>query len=233
MESTNDLSTIKATASALKKQIRAHLKVTARPHSAISPEAKGAIIDLIEDAMGVFEEFGHTFSPIERMRMNGMGMKNLGFAHTAYANARRNPTFVPAYLDMEAWTEAISDFEAKRDILGVIRQLNQQVQDGLRVPADAAYGFALEYYASIKEAAKRKVAGAQSEYAELSPFFKNRGHWRAQSEPTAAEVERDVHALLHGKKDGEVIVRNERPHLVGGVRKVADEVAGGRRPPAT
>jgi len=41
-------------------------------------------------------------------------------------------------------------------------------------------------------------------------------------------VERDLKALLHGKKDGEIIIRNERPHLVGGKHEIIDDVHSGR-----
>jgi hypothetical protein len=221
METTTDLAAIKAAAEEIKKQLRAHLKQAIDPHGAMTNLAKSAIIDLIEDAMGIFEDYGHTFSPIERMRMNGLGIKNYGFTQTAYENAKRNPQFVPSYLDISSWEDAIKDFQSKREILALIRQFMQQVRDGMRVPADAAYGYALEYYAALQEAAKRKVPGAQSEFAELKPFFKRRRS--ATAEPTEMELEHDVHALLHGKKDGEIIIRNERPHLVGGKHEVIDE----------
>jgi hypothetical protein len=55
----------------------------------------------------------------------------------------------------------------------------------------------------------------------LQPFFQNMR--RKNSEPTQHEVERDVKALLHGQKDGKIIIENERPHLTGGKHTVVDE----------
>ena len=37
------------------------------------------------------------------------------------------------------------------------------------------------------------------------------------------KVERDMRALLHGRKDGEIVIENEKPHLVGGKHVVVDE----------
>ena len=49
----------------------------------------------------------------------------------------------------------------------------------------------------------------------------------ADAPPTEMQIERDIKALLHGKKDGEVIVRNERPHVSGGTHEVIDETHSG------
>jgi hypothetical protein len=38
------------------------------------------------------------------------------------------------------------------------------------------------------------------------------------------QLEKDFHALLHGRKDGEVVVKNENPHTIGGIHEVIDEV---------
>jgi hypothetical protein len=45
------------------------------------------------------------------------------------------------------------------------------------------------------------------------------------TEPTEKELERDVHALLHGKKDGKIVVENISPKTTAGVRKVVDDVS--------
>ena len=219
-EATDDLKAIKAQAEQIKTQLHALLKETINPRSAISALATGAIIDLIEDAMGIFEDYGNSFTPTERMRKNGLGIRNYGFTRVAYANALRNPQFVPSYLDMEVFDEAMTDFQRKRDIWQWVRQFSQIVRDGMRVPADAAFGYALEYYGALREAARRAVPGAQAEFAELRPFFRRTK--QSGSAPTEAEIERDIHALMHGSKDGEIVVRNERPQMVGGKHEVID-----------
>ena len=220
VEAGADLAAIKAQAEHIKTELRALLKERTNPKSAISELATGAIIDLIEDAMGIFEDYGNTFTPTERMRKNGLGIRNYGFTQVTFANAMRNPQFVPSYLDMEQFREAVTDFQRKRDIWGWLRQFIQQVRDGMRVPADAAFGYALEYYGALREATRRAVPGAEAEFAELRPFFRRTRQKGA--EPTVAEIERDLHALMHGTKDGEIVVRNERPRVIGGKHEVID-----------
>ena len=81
---------------------------------------------------------------------------------------------------------------------------------------------ALEYYAQVQDAARRRIDSAESIYAELSTFFRSRGSHN-RDEPTEAEVERDVKALLKGKKDGKIVVENIKPKITGGKHKVIDE----------
>jgi hypothetical protein len=86
---------------------------------------------------------------------------------------------------------------------------------------------ALAYYNTVREASRRRQPGAQAIFRLLQAFFR-RGRLTSE-EPTESKVERDVKALLHGKKDGEIIIKNERPHLVGGKREVIDEAHSGKR----
>ena len=115
---TNKMVEIKKSAEEIKKQIRSLLEEETQPSSAISALATQAIIDLIEDAMGIFEDYGNTFTPLERMRKNGLGIRNYGFTRVTYANARRNPQFVPSYLDMEAFNDSMDDFQRNCDTWG-------------------------------------------------------------------------------------------------------------------
>jgi hypothetical protein len=216
-----DLKAVTETVKKLKTEMKSLPERSVDPEEAIAPEVTEAIIDLIEEAITLFEDYGNQFRPIERLRKNGLGIRNYGFTSIAYANASRNPQFVPSYLDMEVFNQAISDFRSKRDIIGWIRQLNTFVRDGMRVPADAAYSYALEYYGALREATRRGAVGAEAEFAELRPFF--RRVRPMSTPPTEAQIERDLHALLHGTKDGELIVKNESPRTTGGKREVIDE----------
>jgi len=42
-------------------------------------------------------------------------------------------------------------------------------------------------------------------------------------QPTQKKVKRDIDALLHGRKDGEVIIKNVKPKTSGGKHEVIDE----------
>jgi hypothetical protein len=88
-----------------------------------------------------------------------------------------------------------------------------------------AYTDALEFYSSVREAAKRRVDAAETLYHALSPFFKHhRGEMEnGEAAPTKKQALRDFKALESGKHDGKLIIENIRPKLTGGKRKIVDE----------
>ena len=47
-------------------------------------------------------------------------------------------------------------------------------------------------------------------------------------QPTQKKVKRDVDALLHGRKDGKVVIKNVKPKVSGGKREVIDETFNDR-----
>jgi hypothetical protein len=83
------------------------------------------------------------------------------------------------------------------------------------------YTDALEYYAGVREAAKRRVDPAETLDRDLATFFKRSP--QTGKEPTEKQLKRDMNALLRGKKDGKIIIENEKPKITGGSRKVVDE----------
>jgi hypothetical protein len=48
-----------------------------------------------------------------------------------------------------------------------------------------------------------------------------------EEQPTEKKIKRDVDALLHGRKDGEVIIKNIRPKTSRGTHEVIDETFTG------
>ena len=83
------------------------------------------------------------------------------------------------------------------------------------------YTDALEYYAQVQDAARRRIDSAESIYAELHSFFRHRTTETEQ--PTQKKLKHDINALLKGTKDGEVIIKNIKPKLTGGKHEVIDE----------
>ena len=79
----------------------------------------------------------------------------------------------------------------------------------------------LDFYASVREAAKRRVDAAESLHLELKTLFNKK------KSPDAPETEkqllRDAKGYIHGKKDGKLVIENIKPKLTGGVHKVVDE----------
>ena len=61
-------------------------------------------------------------------------------------------------------------------------------------------------------------------------FFnrRRRSGENGEAAPTEHELEMDFKRLVHGKADGEIVIKNEAPHITEGVHKVIDNVHTGR-----
>jgi len=134
--------------------------------------------------------------------------------------------FAPRVFSDTELKELLRKLEELRNIVLAANQFARSIQDLLLIVGDDAFQMALMYYNSVRELARRRVPGAQAVFNSLRPFFHRPR--RTSDEPTEIEVERDVKALLRGKKDGEIVIKNERPHMAGGKHEVIDAVRKGR-----
>jgi len=158
--------------------------------------------------------------PAMRRRLQGAGVRRYGLIDKTLDYAEKNIHYVPVTFDLVALKEAKRKIEELRDLQVVNEQIGRLIADGLLVYGNEAWNQTLLFYTSVREQARRNVFGAKELYDQLSPLF--RKHSR-KGEPTDMEVERDLKALLHNRKDGEIIVKNEIPHLEGGKHVVIDE----------
>jgi len=179
----------------------------------------------IEDIQGIMTAFANMADslnrPSDRRRKLGSGIRRYGFIDKTSDLADVSPQFSPAYFNNNELKALIRDIELSRNLLNVLQQFSRVVSDSLLLYGDEAFSMALLYYNSVKELARRNVPGAEAVFRALEPFFRRPRH--TAGEPTEHEVERDIRALLHGKKDGQIIVENERPHMTGGEHVVVDE----------
>jgi hypothetical protein len=173
----------------------------------------------------ILDQYAQHLRALDRKRLNGVGIKKLGFIEAAYELALENSEFLPHYLTIDRFGK---DFEYLNDFRSLI-ELNKQLHELLwniaSMSADIAYTDALEFYSSVREAAKRCVDAAETLYTALSPFFKSMGkrHETEGAEPTRKQQLRDFKALQSGKHDGVLVIENQKPKLVGGKRKIIDE----------
>jgi hypothetical protein len=79
----------------------------------------------------------------------------------------------------------------------------------------------------LQEQARNRVPGAEPLFRALQTFF-SRTRRQPAEEPTEMELERDIKRLIHGKADGEIVIKNETPRMQGGVHEVVDSVRLGR-----
>ena len=91
--------------------------------------------------------------------------------------------------------------------------------------SDLHYHNALRIYGSLREQARNRVHGAEPLFEALRTFFHRRK--RQTDAPTEKQLEKDVKKLLHGKADGEIVIKNVSPHVSGGKHTVVDNVRKG------
>jgi len=196
---------------------------TRRPPN--NPEMPQTIIDNLNQDFNSIKELLDNFSQhlrsLDRRRLNGVGIHKLGFINRAYELALENAEFLPHYLTLERFGTDIQYFVDFRTLVDLVTQIREKLWNITIQSADIAYTDALEFYASVREAAKRRVDAAETLHNALSVFFRH--HRREEEQPTEKEALRDFKALQHGKHDGKLVIENINPKMTGGKRKIIDE----------
>jgi len=179
---------------------------------------KNTINQLMEDFRHISD---NNLTALQRRRKIGAGIRNYGFIDKVSDLADANPKFAQ-FFNINDLKNAIRNIEMCRDIVVLLQAFTRMVSNSMMVYSDDAFTMALIYYNMVKEMSRRGDPEAMEIFRMLQPFF--RRPKRSSAEPTAKELEKDLHALLHGKKDGKIIVENISPKKSAGVRKVVDDV---------
>jgi len=190
-----------------------------------NPDVPQDIIDSLNTDLNSIKELLDAFSQhlrsLDRRRLNGVGVRKLGFIERAYEFALENAEFLPHYLTLERFGSDIQYFMDFRTLVDLVTQIREKLWNITIQSSDIAYTDALEFYASVREAANRRVDAAETIHNALSPFFR-RKHTETEAETEKQEL-RDFKGLLHGKHDGKLVIENIKPKLTGGKHKVIDE----------
>jgi hypothetical protein len=181
-------------------------------------EDLNAIVELLDN-------FSKHLRALDRRRLNGVGIKKLGFIERAYKLALENGEFLPHYLTLERFGTDIQYFMDFRSLTDLVSQIREKLWNITIQSADIAYTDALEFYSSVREAAKRRVDATETIHNALSPFFKTMGkkHEGEEAEPTKKQELRDARGLIKGTHDGILVIENKKPKLTGGKHKFIDE----------
>jgi hypothetical protein len=179
-------------------------------------EASAALLKL-RDAIA---PYAVTFTPRDRLRLRGVGIKRQGFVDNAFASAAENAQFVPRSLPIERFRQDVELSKLARDFLSLCKQLQDYAADFSMLASDTEYHDATLYFDTVKDAFERRIDGAESIFHGLAPFFKNMGSKKKGL--TEKELIRDAKALLHGKIDGKIEIENVSPKARGGRRKVIE-----------
>jgi hypothetical protein len=194
-----------------------------------NPQMPLALIPLLTHDLNAFksalEDFAAHLRSLDRMRLNGVGIKKQGFIERVFEVAVENPEFLPHYLTLEKFRQDGEYFIGIHGMVDITDQIRELLWNIGILGSDVWYTDALEYYASVREASKRRVDAAETLYRALEPFFKRSRKLGEDGEPvlTLKKLRRDENAIARGKRDGVVYIENKKPKLIGGVHKVIDE----------
>ncbi|GBU27639.1 hypothetical protein R84B8_01174 [Treponema sp. R8-4-B8] len=215
--------TAKATSGTASIKLLTGKPSTKRPPN--NPDVPQATIDhlntMLNDLKNILDEYAQHLRALDRKRLNGVGVRKLGFIERAYEIALENSEFLPHYLTIERFGTDIQYFMDFRSLVDLTTQIREKLWNITIQSSDIAYTDALEFYASVREAAKRRVDAAETIHNELSTFF-HRSRPETE-EPTETKARRDFNSLLHGRHDGKLVIENIKPKMKGGKRKIIDE----------
>ena len=110
-------------------------------------------------------------TPDQRKEIPKMSDKTLPFVEKITEYCQSAPQFVPAFMDVEALA---GDFKVTQQLTGLFRTvkaMHDNLDDTIMQAGSEAYMNALNYYNSVKQAAKSDVPGAKSIYEDLKKRF--------------------------------------------------------------
>jgi hypothetical protein len=184
----------------------------------------GDIMNALEEAINKTQLlYGDiVLTTAERRRLNGAGVRRYGLIDKTMDYASEFTMFAPQAFNLQRLAKAKENIEFLRDAQVLCDQLSRLLSDALLVNGETAYNEALLYYTALRELARRNVPGASELFERLRLLFKRK---KSEGSPeTEAELLRDARKLIEGKADGEMIIKNVKPHSEGGVHEVVDEM---------
>jgi len=164
---------------------------------------------------------------IQRKRLFGAKSRNYGFLVKAYEIVDDRPEFIPSNFSLSNMQGTIANLEAARDLVVLAENLQRLVSDFFLQTTDLAYRDALLIYGNLRMQSRANIQGATDLFDQLKQFFTL--HRRGRSQPTEKQLEREAKQLLRGKADGEMVIKNESPHMTSGVHEVVEDVGKRRK----
>jgi hypothetical protein len=173
------------------------------------------------NAYVTIEDYTANLRALDRKRLNSIQSRNMGFVEDVYDTAMENQQFFPPFLTPERFTRDYDYFKAVRALLESTDQIRELLWNITIQAADVVYTDALEYYKTVKEGSHRRVDGADTLYRKLEDFFSRPS--RKTGEMTKKEEESEVMGILSGRREGEILIKNVKPKLVGGEHEVIEK----------
>lgn len=111
----------------------------------------------------------------DRVKLNILGQKSAQFVQRAVESSRQNPKLSPSFMDAEVLERNFTLYNQLLKVLEPVQQLERMITDTMMVAGNLAYKDALDYYNTVKRAAKSNVPGAQAVSENLKSRFKQTG----------------------------------------------------------
>jgi len=195
------------------------------PNAKLHPNADD-LANLIETLGDLMQSFMNTadihenLTPKERSRLIGAGVRNYGFIEKTLDIALDNQSFLPPNFNVQAFSNNVYEFDQIRQFYFIAEKLQTLASDSMLLKSTVLYKEAIRVYSSLREQAKAGVPGARDLFKALETFFKKSKN--PESPPTEIQTERKIRSLIRGKTEGEIIIKNIKPKLTGGIHEVEE-----------
>lgn len=111
----------------------------------------------------------------DRVKLNVLGQKSVQFVQRAVESSRQNPKLSPSFMDAQELERNFALYNQLLKVLEPVQQLERMISDTMMLAGNLAYTDALDYYNTVKRAAKSNVPGAQAVSENLKSRFKQAG----------------------------------------------------------
>lgn len=142
--------------------------------------------ELVNEAIQGATDLSETFKPYlialtpeERHDLLKMNDKTIPFVNKTMEYVATAPQFVPPYMDTTAMANDLKVYNQLIPLLRLTKRLLNGFDDTIMAAGSESYSHALQYYNSVKQAAKLDVPGAKVIYEDLSKRFERK---RAKTE---------------------------------------------------
>jgi hypothetical protein len=113
-----------------------------------------------------------TLNAKERQKLPKMGDGTVAFVQKAYEYGQGHGKFVPAFLDMDAFSRDLSAIQDMNDFARGLSPICAALEDSLLLAGSEAYQGSLMFYQSVKNAMRAKDPDAKLIANDLAERFK-------------------------------------------------------------
>jgi hypothetical protein len=140
-------------------------------NSNIPIEVINEVRQLLNNAALVLKPYLIALTPAERQAIPKMSDKTLPFVEKTIAYGQTAPEFAPQYMNKEALESDHTNYEQLIPLFRLVKQLSDGLDDTSMQAGGACYTNALNYYNSVKQAARIDVPGAKAIHEDLRKRF--------------------------------------------------------------